>query len=997
MISSPFIADPGRLPKAADLDRAARGVERWLETAARLDDGELAAFARTWAEDPAGRQFLDALLGNSPFLGNALVAEMAFAREFLETGPDAAFAGLLSGLTERLAGETSETNDAVIMAALRRTKRRAALLIAAADIAGLWTLEAVTGALSDFAERALGLALAYLLRRAADQGQIALADRAAPETGCGYFVLALGKLGGRELNYSSDIDLVVLYDEDKAPYTGKKSARDFFPRLTRDLVRLLQERTEDGYVFRTDLRLRPDPGSTPLAISVHAAESYYEGTGQNWERAAMIKARNVAGDAVAAAAFIERLRPFLWRRNLDFAAIEDIHSIKRQIDTYRGHKDIKTGGQNIKLGPGGIREIEFFAQTQQLIRGGRDPELRVSATCEALAVLCEKGHITAQTRDGLVAAYAFLRRVEHRLQMVDDRQTHTIPEETQSWHALATFLGYDEAQQFESELHAHLTFVSTLYGELFSESPALGGPGNLVFTGGEDDPATLATLEEMGFRDGANIAGVVRNWHRGRYPAIRSERARQLLTELMPAILSALADTADPDLAFMKFNEFLSRLPAGVQLFSLFQANPGLLGLMAEIMGNAPRLADRLSRRPILLDGVLAADFFDPLPDAETLKKEAERALELATDFEGVLNTTRRWSKDRKFQLGVQMLRNRTDAEATATSFSDIGDILFNLLQPRVEEAFAEQYGAIPGAGMAVIAMGKLGSREMTVASDVDMIFVYSDTPDDAVSTGAKPLMPAVYFSRMAQRLINALTAPTAEGELYEVDMRLRPSGASGPIACSLDAFRKYQSDSAWVWEHMALTRARAVTGEESLRNQIGEAIRDVLTQPRDPGTLAAEVADMRRRIADSFPGTSPWDIKYTPGGMIDVEFITQYLQLRHAHDHPHILSPNTVTALGNMAREGLLESGEAEDLMAAARFWHRLQGLLRLCFKETPTTEGMSRGLRTALSFAGGAVDFDALTTKMESTAARVGDLYEAIIGAPGRDQPLTKEIPNP
>ncbi len=994
MISSPFIADSGHLPKAADLERAARGVERWLETAARLDDGELSGFARSWAEDPAGRQFLDALLGNSPFLGNALVTEMAFAREFLENGPDAAFAELLAGLDQQLAGET---DDAVLMKALRHAKRRAALLIAAADIAGLWNLQAVTGALSDFAERVLGVALAYLLRRTADQGHLNPTDRAAPETDCGYFILGLGKLGARELNYSSDIDLVVLYDEDKAPYTGKESAREFFPCLTRDLVRLLQERTEDGYVFRTDLRLRPDPGSTPLAISVHAAESYYEGTGQNWDRAAMIKARNVAGDVAAAADFIGRLRPFIWRRNLDFAAIQDIHSIKRQIDTHRGHKHIKTGGQNIKLGPGGIREIEFFAQTQQLIRGGRDPDLRVSATCEALEMLFEKDHITAQTRDRLNAAYAFLRRVEHRLQMVDDRQTHTIPEKTENWHALATFLGYDEAGQFESELRAHLTFVSTFYGDLFSESPALGGPGDLVFTGGEDDPGTLATLEKMGFRDATNIAGVVRNWHRGRYPATRSERARQILTELMPALLSALADTADPDLAFMKFNEFLSRLPAGIQLFSLFQANPGLLDLMAEIMGNAPRLAERLSRRPILLDGVLAANFFDPLPDAETLQGEAERALQSATDFEGVLDITRRWAKDRKFQLGVQMLRNRIDAEAAAPAFSHIGDILFNLLQPRVEEAFTEQYGAIPSAGMAVVAMGKLGSREMTVASDIDMIFVYSNTPEDAVSTGAKPLMSAVYFSRLAQRLINALTAPTAEGELYGVDMRLRPSGASGPIACSLDAFRNYQSESAWVWEHMALTRARAVTGEETLRHQIDEAIREILTRPRDPDTLAAEVADMRRRIADSFPGKSPWDIKYIPGGMIHVEFITQYLQLRHAHDHPGILSPNTVTALDNMAREGLLESGEAEDLMAAARFWHRLQGLLRLCFKEIPTTGGMSRGLRVTLSSACGVVDFDALTAKMESTAARVEDLYEAMIGAPGRDQPLTKEIPGP
>jgi len=643
------VFDTRSLPPAANRERAVIGLDRWRERARQTDDPELAAFAAALADDAGGRALLEAVFGNSPFLSHCLLAEMATARSFIAYGADAVLLELLADLRRQAA---AEDDTGRLMRALRVARRRVALTVALADIAGLWPIERCTEALSDFADTALGLAGAHLLRAAAAAGDIVLPHPEDAERGSGLIVLAMGKLGARELNYSSDIDLIALYDPEAIVYRGSRSLQDRFVRLVRDLVRVLQDRTDEGYVFRTDLRLRPDPGATPLAMSVLAAEAYYESMGQNWERAAMIKARPAAGDRAAGERFLDHLRPYVWRKHLDFAAIQDIHSIKRQIHAVKGHRQIAVGGHNIKLGRGGIREIEFFAQTQQLIWGGRDPSLRPAQTCAAIRALAAAGRVTEGTADDMIAAYRYLRRVEHRLQMIDDRQTQTLPAAGPDLDLLACFVGHDSTAAFTAELLGHLGRVEDHYAELFEEAPSLGGPGSLVFTGAENDPDTVRTLGEMGFGDGASIAAVIRGWHHGRYRATRSTRARELLTELMPTLLQALGRTVHPDAAFARFDEFLALLPAGVQLFSLLHANPGLLDLIAEIMGGAPRLADHLSRRPILLDAVLTRGFFDPLPAAPALAAELRRTLEQARGFEDVLDLARRWTKDKQFQAG---------------------------------------------------------------------------------------------------------------------------------------------------------------------------------------------------------------------------------------------------------------------------------------------------------------------------------------------------------
>ena len=715
-------------PSPADCEQVRCGIERWRAACAALADPHVHDLAAVLEEEPAARRLLEAVFGNSPFLTLMAELEAAFLLDLLRDGPDEANRRIMSDLEEaqrRAGAGVNPGRD------LRSGKRRLALATALADIANLWTVEQVTGSLSDFAEGALDAALSFLLVEAAGRGILTLADAGEPVRDCGLIVLGMGKLGARELNYSSDIDLIVFYDPERFRTTNAETQQREAARLTRGLVRLMADRTVDGYVFRTDLRLRPDPGATPIAISTMAAEEYYETLGQNWERAAMIKARPVAGDREAGEAFLRWLVPFIWRKHLDFAAIQDIHSIKRQIDAHRGGGRIALGGHNVKLGRGGIREIEFFVQTQQLIWGGRIPSVRLNGTIPALAALVRAGKISAEVATDVAAAYRFLRRVEHRLQMINDEQTHTLPDDPAKLRALAIFLGYADRDAFAAELLATLRRVEGYYAELFEDAPALTSPdvvgGNLVFTGAEADPETLRTLERLGFDNVQAVDAAVRGWQHGRCRAMRSTRARELLTELMPHLLKALAEKPDPDAAFLAFDRFLRGLPAGIQIFSMFHANPPLLGLVSDILGVAPALADHLARRPSVLESVLSApDFFQPPPRCEDLAEELCAMLDQARDAEDLLDLSRRWANDRRFQVGVQSLKGLLDTAQATAAWTRMAEAALTCLLPHVEEDFARVHGRIEGAGMAIIGMGKLGGGEMTTTSDLDLIFVYA-------------------------------------------------------------------------------------------------------------------------------------------------------------------------------------------------------------------------------------------------------------------------------
>ena len=945
---------------------------RWNETAAQPDD-------------PAQRALLDALFGNSPYLTETALQDPVFMSDLWRRGPDAIRIDLDAELDNVKAEARNGRPPDVTAVRLRRLKRRVALTVAVADIAEVWSLGKVTSALSSFASGCLGALTDSVVLQLARDGQLAIGSD--PDAAA-LTVLGMGKLGAGELNYSSDIDLILLYDREAPALAGNDQLSRHFVRAARMLVQLMSETSAEGYIFRTDLRLRPDPGSTPLALSVQAAELYYESVGQNWERAAMIKAHPVAGNQAVGRTFLRDLTPYIWRKHLDFAAIHDIHSIKRQIDAHRGGGTVKVMGHNVKLGRGGIREIEFFAQTQQLIFGGRNPALRLRATCDTLKALATAGHVAPGAADELIEAYAYLRKVEHRLQMVDDRQTHSLPNDEAGVAAIATFLGYSDSQSFQKDLLDRLHCVESHYAHLFEEAPSLAGPGgNLVFTGTDDDPGTLTTLRTLGFRDVSAAAGIVRRWHHGRYRSTATARARELLTELMPGLLKALGSTTSPDQALLNFDLFLGNLPAGIQLFSLFKANPALLELVAAIMGSAPGLAAHLSRRALLLDSVLSPAFYLPLPPAHEMQADLARQLADVEDEQDILDLARRWANDRRFQVGVQQLKTIVHPAQAGMAYSDIAAATISALCDRVEQRFAEQHGGFRGQRLAVLGMGKLGSREMSATSDLDLIFVYDIPPGMEASDGRQPLPPIQYYTRLSAKIVTALTAHTNEGALYEVDMRLRPSGRAGPLANSLQGFESYHAQSAWTWEHMALTRARVIHGPTSLVERLAGIVKDTLCRPRDPLALVRDVADMRDRIARHAPPKSPWDFKHLPGGLFDIDFVAQYLALRHASERFDLLHPHPAEMLRRAAEAGFIDAGDAESLRATRTLLSDVQSMLRLtlngdeaAFDESQAPEGQRR----LLAVTEGAGDFAELRARImeETTGARA--IYRRIVEEP-------------
>jgi glutamate-ammonia-ligase adenylyltransferase len=964
-----FNPRPPSLPRPADPDLAATLRRDWV-TDDTLDPVDR-AFAATAAADPATAAILDAVLGNSPFLARQLSRHPDVLRIFVTDGPAAAVAREQAGLQSH----PDDGDLPALMRVLRHAKARTALAIGLADLTATWDVDTVVQQLSVFADTAIAKALRGLLAAAHARGKLTHADPDA----CGYIVLAVGKLGAHELNYSSDIDLFVLFDPQRLPYTGKKSPQEFAVELTKDLVRVLEERTGDGYVFRTDLRLRPDPGSTAIAVSRDAAQTYYESYGQNWERAALIKARFVAGDGTTATEFLRDLQPFIWRKSLDFYAIQDIHSIKRQIYAHKGGSVIQVAGHNIKLGRGGIREIEFFVQTQQLIWGGRLPETRVPQTLRALDVLTELGFVAPAVRDDLAQAYRFLRRLEHRLQMIADEQTQTLPADDKRRAHLAVFMGYPDLPAFERDVENALRTVETHYAGLFEDAPSLTVGGNLVFTGTEDDPDTLETLRRLGFSNPSTVGAMVRGWHHGRYRATRSNRARQILTEIIPGLLTAFGRTTQADAALVRFDRCLSELQSGIQLLSVFQANPQLLDLVAEIMGDAPRLADHLARNPALLDYVLEPQFYAAMPDLGGLQSDLQQTLQAAPSFESVLDLCRRWANDQRFRTGVQTLRGQIAPERGANHLADIAEAVLNGLTPHVAADFARQFGTVPDSRVAILAYGKLGSRELTPTSDLDLVVVYDGRPEAMSSGGPRSLSLSAYYTRFTQRLVTALTLLTREGTLYDVDLRLRPDGDKGPPACSLAAFTKYHRESAWTWEHMALTRARPVYGDATLRSEIAAVIAETLARPRNPETLRQDVADMRRRMRKEHPGQGPWDLKHRPGGLIDGEFIVQHAALAGGCDD---LAPaeGMIGLVARLQAHGHLQPAQADVLSASLLLWLRLQVMLRLTVAEE-LPQDLPLGLQAKLAAAAGAPDLSGLEARMDEVSAAVSGLFQDMI----------------
>lgn len=939
--------------------------------------GDDRAFADVLADEKT-RGFLQALADQSPFLWRIACNDREGLLRILTHDPARETERILNELREKCARYDDEAD---LMKALRKTRARMALLIALADTGGLWDQSQVTAALSDSADAYVSTTLDFLLRHAVADGKLIVSDPAQAQAESGLIILALGKHGARELNYSSDVDLVVFYEAARARFAANVEPGPFYVRLTKSLSRILSERTGDGYVLRVDLRLRPDPGSTSVAVSLPAALTYYETLGQNWERAAMIKARPIAGDIALGEHFIVEMRPFIWRRYFDYAAIADIHAMKRQIHAVRGHSEVVVEGHDVKLGRGGIREVEFFVQTQQLIFGGRRPELRGRRTLDMLAALEADGWVTDVARKELSTAYDILRTVEHRLQMVADEQTQRLPSDPDELKKFAKFCGQSTFKKFETWLTRHLRAVERHYARLFEHAPGLDADkGSLVFTGVQDDPETLETLERMGFKDAPLAAETVRGWHFGRRAAVQTARAREVLTELVPELLESLAGSGDPDAALAAFDATLNHLPAAIQLFSILKSNKSLRDLFGDVLGAAPRLASIVAKRPNVLDAVIDPAFFGAALDRAFFDQHAARlgAMESTEEF---LDAARLMAQEDHFAIGIRVLSAAIDPVEAGPAFSALADCLLQTTLDHVMRAFAADYGNIPGGRIAVLAMGKLGSREMTATSDLDLVIVYDFDPERAESDGARALHAVQYYTRLTQRLISALTVSTSRGVLYEVDMRLRPSGRKGPLAVQLATFVEYQTHEAEVWEHMALTRARPVCGDAGLLAETQATIHKVLSRARNRAETAAAIVEMRNLIAQEKGDSDFNDLKILRGGLIDVEFIAQYLILAYGSQHPSLLMTATADVLSAAGEVGLIALDDAETLRNAHRFYTDVLQMQRTILPPSVKLEAAPKATFTRIAAGAGLPDAKRLKQQIADTAESVSAIYRRVL----------------
>ncbi|UVO51643.1 bifunctional [glutamine synthetase] adenylyltransferase/[glutamine synthetase]-adenylyl-L-tyrosine phosphorylase [Sphingomonas sp. SUN019] len=872
--------------------------------------------------------------GHSPFLSMLLDREPEIAAE-LDAGRY---------------GRTSPTMDATqsIARSLRLARRRLALSVAVGDLAGSLDLSAVTGALTDFADQALDVAI-----------RAAIEERTPGAEPRGFVAIALGKQGSRELNYSSDIDPILLFDPDTLPTRPREEPIEAAVRIGKRVVELLQARDGDGYVLRVDLRLRPTPEATPIALPVEAAITYYESQALPWERAAFIRARACAGDVALGERFLTAIRPFLWRRSLDFGAIGEIVAITQRIRDHHAQGQAFGPGYDLKRGRGGIREIEFFAQIHQLIHGGRDATLRVPDTRGALRALAAAGRIDANDAAALVEAYELLRTIEHRVQMIDDRQTHHLPTGA-ALDNVAQLHGLQDGAALLKLLAPHVARVAAVFDGL---APARGDTLSV------DGDCLRQQLAAAGLDDKA--AARVEAWRAGRYPALRSAAAQAALEAVLPSLIAAFAEAPAPDAALIRLDTLLERLPSAINIFRLLEARPGLAALLAALLSHAPTLADELARRPDLLDGLIDASAFDAVGSVAELADEMRRG-ERGADYQARLDHVRRIVGDKRFALGAQIVAGAADPLAVSHGYSRVAEAAIEVLAAETVAEFTRAHGRVPDSEFVILALGRLGGGALTHASDLDLIYLF--TGDfSAESDGAKPLGATLYYNRLAQRVTGALSVATAAGPLYPIDTRLRPSGAQGPLAVTFDSFARYQHEEAWTWEHMALTRARPVFGSETARVQVCAIIAEVLAANGERDVIADAVA-MRAEMAAHKPPAGPLDAKLLPGGLVDLEFVVHATQLSRRTGFDPALD-RAIAALGGLLPPGM---GAAHDLLT------RLLVTLRLVAPDAqePAADATRALIARALGLADwGAVLAGFASTRHDVAAAwrKLSDGYDA------------------
>jgi glutamate-ammonia-ligase adenylyltransferase len=722
------------------------------------------------------------------------------------------------------------------------------------------------------------------------------------------------------------------------------------------VIELLSARDENGYVFRVDMRLRPSPEVTPIAIPVEAAISYYESSALAWEQAAFIRARVAAGDTALGAYFLKSIQPFIWRRSMDFGQIANIRAMSGQIRDHYHEGQIFGPGYDLKRGRGGIRECEFFAQAHQLIHGGRDPSLRIADTRAALALLAERGRISGSDSEVLSSAYGLLRTIEHRLQMLDDRQTHSLPDQQADLDRAARLHGLKDGAGLIALLQPVVERVGAVYDGL---------------AGDEDErqrrfPEERLPLEDqlqaMGYADSAAVAQRIARWRSGQLRAIRSSSAREAFEAILPKIMDALIRAPDPEAALARFDNMIESLPSAVNFFHLLDARPGLLKLLADVLSYAPTLANALARRSEYLEGLIDASAFELPSDKADLVAELDARLGDA-DYERLLDLVRAFVGEKRFAFGVQLIEGRHDPLDVSRAYAQLAEVAVCKLTAATIAEFENAHGRVPGGEFIILAYGRLGGQSLTHASDLDLVLLFTGETG-AESDGRRPLGATQYFNRLAQRVVGALSVQTASGALYEIDTRLRPSGAQGMLCVSVESFAHYQREEAWTWEHMALTRARVVFGPSA---SVDAVIAEILGRDRAIPALHKDIAAMRAEMAEHKPPKGALDVKLCPGGLVDAEFCIHALQLEHRKG----IHPQLQRAVGELVATGLLPPAfaDAEGLLT------RLLVLLRLVAPDSAVPPAPVRALvARALDYA----DWTELMAAVDTAKAAISAVWK-------------------
>ncbi len=826
---------------------------------------------------------------------------------------------------------------------LRWEKRALALTLAIGDLAGQLSLTQVIENLSDFADRALDEAIAAIY-----------AERYPDAPVEGFAVIGLGKHGSRELNYSSDIDPIFIYDPSKIPTRGREDHGDASRRIGQKLLEYLDARDADGYVFRVDMRLRPSPEVSPVALPVDAAISYYESSALAWEQAAFIRSRFAAGDAALGQYFLESINPFIWRRSMDYGAIQNIGAVSVQIRDHYVAGQKFGPGYDLKRGRGGIREAEFFAQMHQLIFGGREPELRVPATRDALAALVKARRIDADKAATLSKAYEQYRVIEHRLQMVNDQQTHSLPEDREALDRLARLHGLDQGQALLATLEPHVEAVGAIYDDLIGDDNDTRLP--------KDEQTLRDALTEQNIQQTDSFMATINRWRSGKISALRSSAAIESFEKVLPELIGTIAASPDPERAIKRLDSLIEKLPTAINFFRLLEARPGLLKMLGRILSYAPVLADALSHRTELLEGLIDATALVLPPSLDDLAVQFSHT-EPGDDYQMLLDRVRARVGEKRFALGTQLIESAHDPLDIAAGYARVAEAAIQVLTDAAIAEFEAVHGKIAGSEMLILALGRLGGEALTHASDLDLIFLFTGD-HSAESDGDRPLGGTQYFNRLATRIVSALSVQTAAGPLYEVDTRLRPSGAQGPMAVSTESFRKYQDESAWTWEHMALTRARSVYGSAEARLALQDDMEAILKKKREPEKLRKAVRKMRLDIVEHKPPKGPLDAKLMEGGLVDWEFIVHSLQLKTGE----ALHPQLGKAAGALTEAGHFE----KDLVTAHELMTRLLVALRLM---SPNCDYPPEASRELIAQAAGQKNWNALLDGYDSARQCVID----------------------